>query len=131
MIKEQLRSKFTMMDMGPLHWLLGLKIKCDHAQHVISLFQKAFINTIVLCFNLEDARPISTPMEPGLCWLINKCPMTVVEMLQMKNIPYCEAIGWLMYAALGTHPNTSFSITSLSQYVQNLTGRLSNMASYI
>jgi len=41
------------------------------------------------------------------------------EMLQMKNIPYREAIGSLMYAALSTHPDISFTLTCLSQYAQN------------
>jgi len=104
---------------GLFHWQLGLEIKHDCATCVISLSQKAYIDTIVSHFNLEDARPISTPMEPGLHQLINQCPTTVVEILQLKNISYYKAIGSLMYAALSNDPDIYFAITRLSQYAQN------------
>jgi len=45
--------------------------------------------------------------------------MAAEEMSQMRNVPYHETIGSLMYTALGTCPDNSFSIMLLSQYVQN------------
>ena len=37
----------------------------------------------------------------------------------MDNVPYREAIGSLMYAAIGTRPNITFAITALSQFLQS------------
>jgi hypothetical protein len=37
----------------------------------------------------------------------------------MKNVPYREIIGSLMYAAQGTRPDVAFPVTALSQFLQN------------
>jgi hypothetical protein len=37
----------------------------------------------------------------------------------MRGVSYQEAIGSLMYAALGTRPNIAFAVTHLSQFMQN------------
>ena len=37
----------------------------------------------------------------------------------MQKVPYREAIGPLMYAAIGTRPDITYAITALSQYLQN------------
>jgi hypothetical protein len=37
----------------------------------------------------------------------------------MKNIPYRETIRSLMYAALGTRPDIAFTVSFLSQFMQN------------
>ena len=35
---------------------------------------------------------------------------------RMEDVPYAEAIGSLMYAAIGTQPNITYSVIALSQY---------------
>ena len=37
----------------------------------------------------------------------------------MEKVPYCEAIGSLMYASIATQPNISFAVTALSQFLDN------------
>jgi hypothetical protein len=37
----------------------------------------------------------------------------------MKKTPYREAIGSLMYAAVTTHPDISFAVSTLSQFLEN------------
>jgi hypothetical protein len=34
----------------------------------------------------------------------------------MKNVPYHEAIGSLMWACLGTHPDITFAVTMLLHF---------------
>jgi hypothetical protein len=38
----------------------------------------------------------------------------------MKNTPYRQAIGSLMYAAVATHLDIAFAVSSLSQFLNNL-----------
>jgi len=37
----------------------------------------------------------------------------------MRKVPYHEAIGSLMYAAVATHPNIAFAVSTLSQCLEN------------
>jgi hypothetical protein len=49
----------------------------------------------------------------------NQCPKTIAEITHMKNIPYHKSIGSLMYAAIGTHPDITFTISTLGQFQDN------------
>jgi hypothetical protein len=41
------------------------------------------------------------------------------EFTHMQNIPYHEAVGSLMYASLGTHPNITYTVQAISQFSKN------------
>jgi len=41
-------------------------------------------------------------MDPGLMLSIAQCPKNQAEVNEMKNVPYKEAVGFLMYTAIGT-----------------------------
>jgi hypothetical protein len=43
-------------------------------------------------------------------------PETTAEFAQMRDVPYHKAIRSLMYASLGTHPDISFAIQTLSRF---------------
>ena len=38
---------------------------------------------------------------------------------EMKEIPYRQAIGKLMYAMIGTRPDIAYAVSKLSQYMKN------------
>jgi len=102
------------MNLGPMHWLLGMEVKRDHTVQTISLSQKAYISSIIMHFHLKDATSISTPMEAG------------VQLVQAKNdtstsphILYKEIIGSLMYTATVMQPDLAFVVLALAQFVQD------------
>jgi hypothetical protein len=43
----------------------------------------------------------------------------MLEAAKMCNMPYCEAVGALMYAALGTCPNIVYSVQAVSRFCIN------------
>jgi hypothetical protein len=62
--KDQLKLKFKVKDLGELHWLLGIGVQQDRAARTISFSQKAYIETILHHFNLQDANPVSMSLDP-------------------------------------------------------------------
>ena len=56
---------FRSSDLGPIHWLLGIKVTQDLPNHTISSSQHAFINSILLRFNFTDLKPSSVLMDPN------------------------------------------------------------------
>ena len=117
--KSNLSSHFEMTDLGKLAWILGIHVKRDWISRTITLLQTAYINSVVKQFNLETASPLRTPIDPNAQLLRDQCPSTPQQIEDMQKVPYREAIGSLMYAAIGTRPDITYAVTTLSQYLQN------------
>ena len=108
-----------MSDLGELAWILGIRVKRDRTSKTISLSQAAYIDSIVKRFNLSSASPLKTPIDTNAQLSKDQCPSTTRQKEDMENVPYREAIGSLMYAAIGTRPDITYAVTALSQYLQN------------
>jgi hypothetical protein len=117
--KRKLHDNHALTDLGPIHWLLGIKISRDRAARTISLSQTAYIKSIVDRFNLTDAKAVNTPMIPGAVYSKKDTPSDPAEAARMKKTPYREAIGSLMYAAVATRPDIAFAVSTLSQFLDN------------
>ena len=100
--KRKLNSCYSLTDLGPVHWLLGIKVTQNRDTRTMSLSQTSYINIILGRFSLSNAKPIKTPIAPGTVLSKADAPSNDTEATQMKNTPYCEAIGSLMYAAIAT-----------------------------
>ncbi len=44
--KQEISSHFELVDLGPIHWLLGMHITWDWEKHTISIGQSAYIDQI-------------------------------------------------------------------------------------
>jgi len=117
--KADLGNHFEMSDLGELAWILGIRVERDRPSRTISLSQTAYIDSLVKRFQLVDAPPLSTPIDPNALLTKSQSPSTPRQFDDMSNVPYREAVGSLMYAAVGTRPDITFAVTALSQYLQN------------
>jgi hypothetical protein len=115
-VKREICKYVEISDLGELHWLLRIEIVRNRDAHTIHLSQKSYIDTVICRFNLEDAKPVSTPMETNVQYTSLQSPKTPHEVALMKNVPYHEAIGLLMWACLGTRPDIAFAVTTLSRF---------------
>jgi hypothetical protein len=106
-----------MTDLGELHWLLGMEVKRDRSNRMGSISQTAYIDHICEKFNLQDAKPLSTPLDPRNHLSKSQSPSTPKQIDDMCGVPYREAVGSLMYAAIGIQPDIAFTVTALSQYL--------------
>jgi Reverse transcriptase (RNA-dependent DNA polymerase) len=113
-LKRDLKLKLEMTDMGELHWLLGIKIKWDPEKHTISLSQQSYIQSIIDCYSLSDARTVLMPLDPHNLLSKNQCPIMPCEFGEMWNVPYCEAVGSLMYTALRMRPDIAYTVGHLA-----------------
>jgi hypothetical protein len=105
--------------LGPINWLLGIKITRDLENQSISLSQHSYIESVLRKFHMEQCKPVSTPL-PSYPLSRNQCPTPDSdEARQMKQVPYREAVGSLMWAALATRPDLAYSVTTLSQFSDN------------
>lgn len=70
-------------------------------------------------FNMDKCSPKSTPLPPALTLTTNDCPSTPGEVDEMKNTPYWEALGSLMWLQVTTQPDISYAVTLLSHFAHN------------
>ena len=117
--KEKLNSCYALTDLGPLHWLLGIKITRDRAAHTISLSQSSYLDSILTRFSFANAKAYGSPMVPGADYSKKDAPTTADEAARMKRTPYRQAIGSLMYAAIATRPDITFAVSSLSRFLND------------
>ena len=62
-VKAELTSAFSMVDMGPISFYLGLKVQRDREKRTIKLFQLAYIDKVLARFHLDKAHAVNTPMK--------------------------------------------------------------------
>lgn len=70
-------------------------------------------------FGMADSKPVSTPMNPGLCLLTNQSPRTAKEHAFIKSINYGGAIGSLQYLSCTTCPDIIYTVGQLASFTAN------------
>ncbi len=117
--KAELGKHVEVTDLGELHWLLGMEVKRDREARSIHLSQLSYIDSILRRHNLDEAKPLTTPMDPNIHLSTADCPASTADHALMRNVDYRGAVGALMYAALGTRPDIAYAVSTLSRYSQN------------
>jgi hypothetical protein len=67
-------------------------------------------------FKMEGYNPVETPTEPGLQLLSNMSPQQDKEKEEMKQIPYKEAVGALLYLSTTMSPGISYAVGQVAKY---------------
>jgi len=117
--KIEIEKRVEITDLGELHWILGIEVKRIREDRKILLSQCSYIDSILCRYGLDDVKPISTPMDPNIRLTSAQSPTTSDNIAKMRDVPYHQAIGSLMYASLGTRPDISLAVQTLSHFTAN------------
>jgi len=109
-IKKLLQNKYKMCDLGAAKRFLGIEINRTKDGR-FSICQRGYINTIIRRFRLMDAKLAKSPLDPQTDLTNTHC-----EDKPANRKEYLSMVGSLMYAALGSRPDITFSVTALSRY---------------
>ena len=109
-VKNLLKLKFKMTDLGRLSRFLGIQFKYDGG---ITMDQTHYLKKILSRYNMENCKPKATPSEQKLNFSSD---------LEITNVTkYREMIGSLIYAMTCTRPDLCWIVTKLSQYLDKPT----------
>ena len=110
-IKSLLKARFRMKDLGSLKYFLGIEFSHADDGLSIKLSQGHYTKKILTKFGMIDSRARATPCEvkPEI---INGDP-------QPLNVKYREVVGSLIYLMTCTRPDISWTVTRLSQKLEN------------
>jgi hypothetical protein len=106
--KLGLASEFEMSDIGLMHYFLGMEVWQEEGH--IFLGQGKYAVDILSRFQMEDCRPMSTPM------ITNWKKLSASDSQLVDATVYRQLIGSLMYL-VNTRPDICFFVNTLSQYM--------------
>ena len=118
-LKAGLSHHVKVTDLGELHWMLGIQIRCDHEARTISISQHSYIDSILRRYHFTDVKPLSTPMDTQVRLTSEQAPSTPSKFTAMRDMPYCEAVGTLNWAALTTRPDIAFTVATVARFGTN------------
>ncbi len=114
--KSEIAKHVDITDLGDLHWILGIEVLRIREERRILLSQHSYIDSILRRYGLDDLKPVSIPMDPNTRLTSAQSPSSTEDFARMRNI---EAVGSLMYASLGTHPDITYAVQTVSRFSTN------------
>ena len=59
-LKIQLAEEFEMKDLGVVNQILGMKVLQERKNKKVWLSQKGYVEKVLRCFNMQNAKSVST-----------------------------------------------------------------------
>ena len=115
-IKTELNKHFKVKSLGQLSIIIGVKVHQE--DHLIEISQTHYIDTLLKKYRLQDANPVSTPMDLNikLDALEGEASEDSKDQL-LINHGYANLIRSLMYLTIATQPDIAYLINKLVQYM--------------
>ncbi|CAM8913336.1 unnamed protein product [Rhodiola kirilowii] len=106
-----------MKDLGAAKQILGMRIIRN--KECLKLSQEEYVKKVLKRFNMDDVRPVSTPLASHFQLSKDHSPITEDEMKHMYEIPYASDIGSLMYTMVCTRPDIAHAVGVVSRFMSN------------
>jgi len=110
-IKQHLCSTFDITDLGLLHYCLGVEVW--QTENNIFPSQSKYARNLVDRFRMQDCKPATTPMEPGLKFSAQSSSPLVDETL------FRQLVGSLIHLT-ATRPDINFVVSYISRFMSAL-----------
>ena len=81
--------------------------------------QEKYIEKVLKKFNMNNAKPMSSPLPVHMKLSFEQCPTTDEDKKTMKNVPYSSAVGSLMYSMVCTRPDIAHAVGAVSRLMSN------------
>lgn len=108
-----------MTDLGEVTYLLGWSIQRDRKNRTIFIHQHKYATKLLDRFCDYIPYPIATPADRNVKPSVSSQPGSEAEKDAMKDFPYHEAVGSIMYLMVGTRPDMAFYMREVSQFLAN------------
>ena len=114
-IKQQLKNKYKMKDLGLVRMFVKIEIIRDRQKHTIFLHQHRYIDRILKLFNMHKSNMISILLD------LNSRLYAKTDNEEGAVInDYQQRVGKLMYAMLGTRLDLAYIVSTLGRFNANL-----------
>jgi transposase InsO family protein len=118
-VQEEIARMFKITMLGPISWLLGMEVTRDRGKRTLTLSQTTYIDSLLRKFNMADCKAISVPLDPTVQLTREQCPTAPEAITEMRDIPYRELIGGIIWPTTATRPDLAFAACVLSRFIDN------------
>ncbi|KAH9140730.1 hypothetical protein AeRB84_015057 [Aphanomyces euteiches] len=108
--KRALSSRFTMKDLGPLTYCLGIEVERLEDGSIL-LHQSKYVSDILAKHDLANCNPVSTPQDSHSAAFHSSS--------SSPSLPFRTVVGELLYLTTTTRPDIAFTVTLLSRHLNN------------
>ncbi|CAI7779854.1 unnamed protein product [Closterium sp. NIES-53] len=115
-VQQQLMKNFKCKTLGEVKYYLGMHVERDLDHWWLKLHQEKFIKELGEKYGIENERKVATPL-PAEFKLVKAAEDEGVEAEEQQQ--FQSLVGSLLYAAVHTRPDISFSVGQLARVVQN------------
>lgn len=109
-----------MKDFEPTNKILGMQIHRDRKDRKLWLSQKNYLLKVLRCFNMQDYKPISTPLPINYKLSSSISPSNEAERMEISRVLYASMLRSLMYAMICTIPNIAQVVGVISRFMADL-----------
>ena len=119
-VKDCLKRRYSMKDLGNVDEILGCRVHVDHASGIVTMDQKKYISNILTKYlDPPDTTWLDTPADSSLILTQDLGPLTEEETISMRTVPYREVIGCLLWLSLGTRPDITYAVSQVAKFSAN------------
>ncbi|GAA5970365.1 hypothetical protein JCM11641_001680 [Rhodosporidiobolus odoratus] len=122
----EMKKRFALDERGELGngkgLLLGMEVKRDRKARTITLSQRVAVGKLLETYGMEEAKEVSTPLQPGLTLLPHDSDPT--------TSPYRKLVGSLGYL-VHTRPEISYAVGLLGRFSANPSDEHFNVAKHV
>ena len=112
-------NRFRTKDLGECQWILKMELKRNRKARTLFLSQELYIEKLVQVYKLGQTKSVSVPEVNHIKLGKYYCPDNgSIEQKNMKNYPYREMVGSLLYAT-HTRPDIAHVVNMLARYLIN------------
>ena len=106
-----------MKDLGTAKQIFDMRIIRDKANGTLKLSQLEYVKKVLNRFNMNEAKPVSTPLGSHFKLSKEQSSKTEEERSHMSKVPYDSVIGSLMYAMVCIRPDIPHVVGVMSRFM--------------
>jgi len=112
-IKRMIKSEFSIKELGPLKYCLGIEVRRDMAEKTIRMDQRGYIKRLAEKFGVDKCKDVHTPANES-----EKLTKLGDDDVFVPKWPYRELVGALMYVATCTRPDIAHAVGEVAKHCE-------------
>ena len=115
--KQEMAKEFRMKDLGELKHILGVEVKRDRRNRVLTLSQGSYVRQVLERYGMSECNPTKLPLSPGTQFsqddepTLTPSPEIITE--------FRGKMGSLIYAMKQTRVDIAYTVGVLAKHMSN------------